>query len=53
MNSKWNCTMYNEVDDSVCCVGYCKLDNMKCNRLLWSCKQYIEPGKTFKNKKKY
>jgi len=34
---------YEEVNDG-CYEGHCKLDNMRCNRRIWSCKQYIMPN---------
>lgn len=53
MSNKWNCTMYYEVIDILSLIydnsiGYCKLDNMRCNRKLWSCKQYLKSDDTKK-----
>lgn len=53
MHNKWNCTMYYEVIDILSLIydnsiGYCKLDNMRCNRKLWSCKQYLKSDETKK-----
>ena len=45
--------MYYEVIDILSLIydnsiGYCKLDNMRCNRKLWSCKQYLKSDETKK-----
>jgi hypothetical protein len=50
MNSKWDCTMYYEEVNDGCYEGHCKLDNTRCYRRSWSCKQYIRPDETSKDK---
>jgi DnaJ-class molecular chaperone len=44
--------MYHEEVNDGCYEGYCKLDNMRCNRRSWSCKQYIRPDKEKKEDEK-